>query len=299
MHDVIVIGGSFAGQSAAMQLARARQNVSLIDAGAPRNRFADAAHGFLGQDGRAPHAIMREATCQLLKYPTAEVLRAEVGHVVRVDDHFVLRFVSGLERQARRLILATGVSDTLPDIPGMAERWGESVLHCPYCHGYEVRDQALGIIANHPMSAHQAALIPDWGPAIYFTQGIHEPDPEQAALLAKRGVTIERTPVIALLGDAPSLRAVKLADGRIIDVAAVFTAPRTSQTSDIAEKLGCAMEEGATGPFIKVDVWGLTSVPGVYAAGDATSPMHNATIASASGVLAGIGAHQSLVRSCH
>lgn len=297
MHDVIVIGGSFAGQSAAMQLARARQNVLLIDAGAPRNRFADAAHGFLGQDGKAPHAIMREATCQLLKYLTVEVLNGETQHVVRMDDHFLLRLASGSERKAKRLVLATGVSDTLPDIPGMAERWGETVLHCPYCHGYEVRDHSLGIIANHPLSAHQAALIPDWGPAIYFTQGIHEPEPEQAELLSKRGVAIERTPVIALLGEAPSLRAVELADGRKIDVAAVFTAPQTRQTSAIAEKLGCTMEDGPTGPFIKVDAWGLTSVFGVYAAGDATSPMHNATIASASGVLAGIGAHQSLVRS--
>jgi thioredoxin reductase len=297
MHDVIVIGGSFAGQSAAMQLARARQDVLLIDAGAPRNRFADASHGFLGQDGKAPYAIMREATCQLLAYPTVEVLNGEAQYAAGIDDHFVLSLASGLERRAKRLVLATGVSDTLPDIPGMVERWGNTVLHCPYCHGYEVRDHSLGIIANHPMSAHQAALIPDWGPAIYFTQGIYEPEPEQAALLARRGVVIERTPVIALLGEAPSLRAVALADGRTIDVAAVFTAPRTRQTSPIAENLGCTMEDGPTGPFVKIDAWGLTSVPGVYAAGDATSPMHNATIASASGVLAGIGAHQSLVRS--
>eukprot|EP01037_Dinobryon_pediforme_P028490 gene28490-31790_t len=297
MQDVIVIGGSFAGHSAALQLARARQDVVLIDAGAPRNRFADAAHGFLGQDGSAPYAIMREASRQLLKYPTAQVQSAQVQHAVRVDDHFVLHLSSGLELRAKRLVLATGVTDILPDIPGMAERWGETVLHCPYCHGYEVRDHALGIIANHPMSAHQAALIPDWGPAIYFTQGMYEPDPEQAALLAKRGVAIERTPVIALLGEVPSLRAVELADGRMIEVAAVFTAPRTRQTSAVAEDLGCALEEGPTGRFIKVDAWGLTSVPGVYAAGDATSPMHNATVASASGVLAGIGAHQSLVRS--
>ena len=295
MHDAIVIGGSFAGHSAAMQLARARQDVLLIDAGAPRNRFADAAHGFLGLDGKAPHAIMRKATCQLLEYPTAEVLSAEVQNAVHVDDHFILRLASGLTRQAKRLVLATGVTDILPDIPGMAERWGKTVLHCPYCHGYEVRDHSLGIIANHPMSAHQAALIPDWGPAVYFTQGIHEPAPEQAELLERRGVAIERTPVIALLGESPGLRAVKLADGRTIDVAAIFTAPRTRQTSTIAEDLGCTMEGGPTGPFVKVDVWGLTSVSGVHAAGDATSPMHNATIASASGVLAGIGAHQSLV----
>lgn len=297
MHDVIVIGGSFAGQSAAMQLARARMNVLLIDAGAPRNRFAEASHGFLGQDGRAPSAIMREAASQLLRYPTAQVLQGEAQDVSLDADRFIVQLADGAEYQAKRLVLATGVSDTLPNIPGMAERWGETVLHCPYCHGYEVRDHRLGIIATNPMSAHQAALIPDWGLATYFTQGIYEPDPEQAILLAMRGVVIERVPVISLIGDAPGLDAVELADGRSIEVAAVFTAPKTRPTSPIAEHLGCLLEEGPTGPFVKVDAWGATSVSGVYAAGDATSPMHNATVASASGVLAGIAAHQSLVRS--
>lgn len=297
MQDVIVIGGSFAGQSAAIQLARARQKVVLIDAGLPRNRFASASHGFLGQDGRAPGAIMQDASGQLLNYAAAEILREEASDAVRMADHFAVRLLSGDERRARRLVLATGVTDTLPDIPGMAERWGKTVLHCPYCHGYEVRDRRLGIIANHPMSAHQAALIPDWGPATYFTQGVYEPEPEQAALLERRGVAIERTPVVALIGETPDLQAVQLADGRAIEMGAVFTAPRTRQTSPIAERLGCTMEEGPTGPFVKVDAWGLTSVPGVYAAGDATSPMHNATIASAAGVLAGIGAHQSLSRA--
>ncbi|WP_448662598.1 NAD(P)/FAD-dependent oxidoreductase [Sphingomonas sp. CJ20] len=296
MHDAIVIGGSFAGQSAAMQLARARQDVLLIDAGAPRNRFADAAHGFLGQDGRAPHAILQQASCQLLAYPTAEILRTEAVHAVKEDESFVVRVADGTHRRARRLVLATGVTDTLPDIAGMAERWGATVLHCPYCHGYEVRDRPLGVLANHPLSAHQAALLPDWGPTTLFTQGVYEPDPEQAALLARRGVAIERTPVLALLGDAPSLAGLALADGRIVEIGAVFTAPRTRPTSPIAAALGCAMEDGPTGPFVKVDAWGATSVDGVYAAGDATSPMHNATIASASGVLAGIGAHQSLTR---
>lgn len=295
MHDVIVIGGSFAGQSAAMQLARARQDVLLIDAGLPRNRFADAAHGFLGQDGRTPRAIIRDAERQLLAYPTARMLAGEVRHAIKTSDGFALTLASGETRLARRLILATGVTDELPPIPGMAERWGETVLHCPYCHGYEVRDHPLGIIANHPMSAHQAALIPDWGPSTYFTQGQYEPDDAERARLEARGVAIERVPVVALIGDAPALSAVQLADGRTIEVSALFTAPRTRLSSDVAVQLGCALEDGPTGPFISIDAWGLTSVPGVYAAGDATSPMHNATFASASGVKAGVGAHQSLV----
>jgi thioredoxin reductase len=160
----------------------------------------------------------------------------------KTADGFVVRLANGTDRRARRLVLATGVTDTLPDLPGMAERWGATVLHCPYCHGYEVRDRPLGIIANHPMSAHQAALIPDWGPSTFFTQGLYEPDAEQAALLARRDVAIERSPVVALLGDAPGLAGVRLADGRVVAVEAVFTAPRTQPTGPIASLLGCAMD---------------------------------------------------------
>ncbi|MBS1020370.1 NAD(P)/FAD-dependent oxidoreductase [Gluconobacter cerinus] len=272
-------------------------SVLLIDAGLPRNRFADASHGFLGQDGKAPNTIMREATAQLRRYPTAQILQNDAQKVARNGKTFTVSLANGAKFQAKRLILATGVSDTLPDIPGVAERWGKTVLHCPYCHGYEVRNHQLGIIATNPMSIHQATLIPDWGPTTYFTQGIYEPDPEQAMLLNKRGVVIERTPIISLIGDAPGLDAVKLADGRLIEVAAVFTVPKTRPASPIAEDLGCILENGPTGPFIKVDTWGATSVSGVYVAGDAASPMHNATVAAASGVLAGIAAHQSLARA--
>lgn len=295
IQDVIVVGGSFAGQAAAMQLARARKKVLLIDAQLPRNRFADAAHGFLGQDGRPPANIMQDATLQLLAYPTAAVLHTTVSSARQDDALFVLMLADGTVRRARRLVLGTGVTDTLPAIDGMAERWGKTVLHCPYCHGYEVSDRPLGIIANHVMSVHQASLIPDWGPATYFTQGTFEPDTDGLALLARRGVAIERTPVVALLGAAPTLDGVRLQDGRIVTVQAVFTAPRTQMSSALAEQLGCTFADGPTGPYIVVDHMGLTSVPGVYAAGDATTPMHNATLAAASGVLAGVAAHHSLM----
>jgi len=297
MYDVIVVGGSFAGISAAMQLARARQDVLVIDAGQPRNRFADEAHGFLGQDGRAPAAIMRDARCQVLRYPTIEIISGEVRTGRAIRDGFAVDLSSGVEQRARRLILATGVSDTLPAIPGISERWGETVLHCPYCHGYEVRDVPLGVIAAQPMSAHQALLIPDWGPTTYFTQGEFEPEAEELAAFAARGIIVERTPVVELMGDAPALDGVRLADGRFIEMTAVFTAPRTKPSTPLAEILGCAHEDGPTGPYIKIDSWGATSVPGVWAAGDAATPMHNATLASAAGVLAGIGVHQAAVRA--
>jgi thioredoxin reductase len=296
-HDVIVVGGSVAGLSAAMQLARARRRVLVIDSGLPRNRFADAAHGFLGQDGKAPAAILQQAACQLTAYPTVEIVHGEAREVRRdLDGGFTVKISDGRTARARRLVLATGVADTLPDLPGLKTRWGATVLHCPYCHGYEVRDRPLGVLANHPMAAHQAAMIPDWGPTTLFTQGRFEPDAEQLAHLAARGVTVERQPVVELLGDAPGLDAVRLADGRVVAVNALFVAPETRMASPLAQQLGCAFDDGMLGPVIRVDDWKATTVPGVFAAGDAARAMHNATLASADGVLAGVGAHQSLMR---
>lgn len=294
-HDVIVVGGSYAGLSAAMQLARARKRVLVIDAGAPRNRFAHEGHGFFGQDGRPPFDILRDARGQLAAYPTVAFAAGEAVTARGTDDGFAVVLADGGEERARRLVLATGVRDELPPIPGLQDRWGVSVLHCPYCHGYEVADQPLGVLATQPMSVHQAKLIPDWGPTTYFTQGAFEPGEEDVALLAARGVTVERSPVIELLGPAPELEAVRLADGRKVPLAALFVAPRTHMASLLAEQLGCAFDDGPSGRYVRIDDWRQTSVPGVYAAGDAATPMHSATLASASGAMAGVGAHQSLL----
>ncbi|MBR0641555.1 NAD(P)/FAD-dependent oxidoreductase [Plastoroseomonas hellenica] len=294
-HDAIVIGGSFAGLAAALQLARARRRVLVIDAGQPRNRFAAAAHGIFGHDGKPPRALREEAMAQLLAYPTATVIAGEAVAARPAGDGFVVALADGGQEEGARLILATGVAEEFPPIPGMRERWGATVLHCPYCHGYEVRDRALGVIAAHPLSAHQAMLIPDWGPTTYFTQAEFEPDAEQAAQLEARGVRIERTPVVELLGRAPALEGARLADGRVVPLEALFTATRTRIASPIAAQLGCGFEEGPLGPHLRVDEKKCTTVAGVYAAGDAASPMHNATFAMAAGVMAGVGAHHSLV----
>ncbi|RKF46885.1 NAD(P)/FAD-dependent oxidoreductase [Paraburkholderia fungorum] len=294
-HDVIVVGGSFAGLSAAMQLARARRKVLVIDAGLPRNRFTSHAHGFFGQDGKPPAEIIREAASQLAAYPTVQWVKGEALTARRHENTFCVTLSDGQTESASRLILATGVRDELPAIPGLQERWGATVLHCPYCHGYEVQDRRLGVLANHPLSAHQALLIPDWGPTTYFTQDTFEPDAEQLAHLAARNVRIERSPVIELLGPAPQLEALRLADGRVVAIDALFVAPRTHMSSPLAEQLGCAFDEAPLGPVIRVDDWKQTTVEGVYAAGDASNMMTNATFASAAGVAAGVGAHHSLV----
>lgn len=294
-YDVIIIGGSFAGLSAAMQLARARRKVLLIDAARPRNRFAAHAYGFLGQDGVPPQEIVARAREQLARYPSVAFEDGEAVQAALRDGSFEVVLAGGQAVRGARLILATGMRDELPSLPGLQDRWGQTVLHCPYCHGFEVAGGPLGVLAAHPMSTHQAMLLPDWGPTTYFTQGQFEPSPEEASHLAARGVRVERTPVVALLGDAPGLNGAVLADGRRVPLCALFVASRVHMASPLAAQLGCAFDEGPFGPFIRVDEQKQTTVAGVYAAGDACTPMSNATLASASGVMAGVCAHRSLV----
>lgn len=294
-YDVIIIGGSFAGLSAAMQLARARRQVLLVDAARPRNRYAAHAHGFLGQDGVPPQEIVAIARAQLARYPTVSFLDGEAIQALAQDGGFVVVMAGGEQVRGARLILATGMRDELPPLPGLQARWGQTVLHCPYCHGFEVAGEPLGVLAAHPMSVHQAMLLPDWGPTTYFTQGQFEPSPEDARHLGARGVNVERTPVVALLGDAPALTGVVLADGRELPLRALFVASRVHMASPLAGQLGCEFDEGPLGPVIRVDDMKQTTVPGVFAAGDASTPMSNATLASASGVMAGVCAHRSLV----
>lgn len=294
-YDVAIVGGSFAGLSAAMQLARARRRVLLIDAGRPRNRYAAHAHGFFGQDGVPPVQIVATAAAQLLKYSTVTSVDGEALKAYGRTGDFHVELADGSRSRARRLILATGIRDRLPALPGLQARWGISVLHCPYCHGYEVGGRRLGVLATHALSIHQAILIPDWGPTTWFTQGIVEPNEEEAALLRARQVSIERTPVAQVLGDVPAIEALRLVDGRVVPIEALFVGARTEMASDLAVQLGCALDEGPLGPVIHVDAFKETTVPGVFAAGDASTAMTNATFASASGVAAGVGAHRSLV----
>ena len=266
--DFIVVGGSFAGLSAALQLARTRRRIVVIDAGLPRNRYASAAHGFLGHDGSAPGAIMATGREQLLAYPSARLQRGVALSAVRIAGGFAVELDSGEQLTCKRLILATGVIDNLPVLPGVAERWGQSVLHCPYCHGYEVAGKRLGVIGVGPMSAHAAVLIADWSlDMTYFANGTAVDD-EQAAALAARGVVVEHTPVAALDGPVPALDAVVLADGRRIPMDAVFVASQVSMASPLARQLGCAFEQGPLGEFVSTDQCQATTVAGVYAAGD-------------------------------
>ncbi len=293
--DAIIIGGSFAGLSAAMQLARANRSVCVIDTGTPRNRFASASHGFFGQDGLPPYDMIAIAREKVAAYPSVRFVDSAAVEANADEGGFAVTLADGRRLLGQKLVLAFGLKDTLPDIPGVQDRWGETVLHCPYCHGFEFLGQPLGVLSVLPISTHQAQLIPEWGPTTFFLNGGAMPDEPTRALLAARHVTIEAAPIVGLEGVSPKLEGVRLADGRLVTIAALYLAPRTSFQSDIASQLGCELEDGPVGPMIKTDATKRTSVPGVFAAGDITRPMHNATLASADGVMAGAGVHQSLV----
>lgn len=296
MHDAIIVGGSFAGLSAAMYLARARRNVCIVDAGAPRNRFAEHSHGFFGHDGSAPGAMLDIGRSQVAAYPTVSFVSGKVDAAQSATDGagFAVTLDNGERLTARTLVLAFGISDELPVIEGLSPRWGRTVLHCPYCHGFEFSGQRLGVLYASPLSVHQAMLIAEWGPTTLYLNG-HALDEVARQQLAARNVAVVEVPVRRLRGEGTGLEAIELEDGSLSAVNALYIGARTHLNSPIADQIGCAMEEGMVGPFIKTDEWKQTSVPGVWAAGDIARPMHSVTWASADGVTAGVAVHRSLV----
>ncbi|ODN68879.1 NAD(P)/FAD-dependent oxidoreductase [Methylobrevis pamukkalensis] len=295
-HDAVIIGGSYAGMSAALQLARARRTVLVVDAGRRRNRFAHAAHGFLGSDGEAPGAIAERARTQLLRYPTVTWIEGDVSGAHPIDDGFRVRVEGGDTHEGRRLVLATGVVDTLPEIPGLAERWGRSVFMCPYCDGYELDRGPLGVLATAPMWFHHAMLIPEWGPTTLFTNGAWHPDDSQRTALAQRGVSVVEDRVLAVGGERATM---ELEGGHSIDLAGLFLMPRTRMASTVAADLGCDMDEGPMGPFIRTSPMKETSIPGVFACGDVARAAGSVALAVGDGAMTGAATHRSLIEAFH
>ncbi len=232
---------------------------------------------------------------QVAAYPTAAFIEGKAVSAARELDGFSVKLATGDVLESARLVLAFGISDELPAIPGLAERWGTSVLHCPYCHGFEFSGQRLGVLHVSPRSIHQAMLIAEWGPTTLYLNGASAPDAAPLAQLQKRGIAIEPAPVRALHGDGAQLSAIELVDGRTSGVDALYLGPRTRLNSEIAQQLGCALDEGTFGSIIRTDGDKLTTISGVYAAGDITRSVHNVTWASADGVTAGMAVHRSLV----
>lgn len=290
-YDVIVVGGSYAGMAAALQLLRARRTVLVIDGGRRRNRAATHSHGFLGQDGADPAEIARTARAQLDAYPTLTWLDGDAVEASGEKDDFTVTLLDGDDHRARRLLLATGVSDSLPEVVGLSERWGRSVFHCPYCHGYELHRGDIGLIAAGPMSIHQAQLLPEWGQVTFFLNGVLELDAQARHDMASRGVRIEPTPVARIDGHAD----VVLVDGRRRSFAGLFTAPRNAPSTPLAGKIGCELLETPMGLQIHTSDAKETSVPGVFACGDVARMPHSVSLAVGDGAWAGAQLHRSLI----
>jgi thioredoxin reductase len=290
-YDVIVIGGSYAGMAAALQLVRARRSVLVIDGGQRRNRFATHAHGFLGQDGVDPAEIARVARKQLQAYPTLTWMEGAAEAAAGEKGSFTVTTGDGARHEGRRLLFAVGVSDALPPVEGLAERWGRSVFHCPYCHGYELDRGAIGVIATGPMSVHQAQLIPEWGQVTFLTNGALTLDEAMRADLVARGVTIEETSIQRLDSEADVL----LADGRRLAFAGLFTASRNAPSTPVASTLGCELAETPFGSQIRTSDMKETSVLGAFACGDAARVPHSVSLAVADGAWTGATIHRSLV----
>jgi thioredoxin reductase len=287
-YEVIVVGGSYAGLSAATQLARARRTILVVDAGVRRNRFASHAHGFLTQDGTPPGEIARIGKEQLVAYPTVTWREGRVQHIAkRADGTFD---VDG--DHALRVIFAMGVRDDLPAIAGLAERWGQSVFHCPYCHGYELNGGPVAVLGTHPHAEHPALMLPDWGgPVTYLAHGNSITD-EARAHMERRGVTIVPNKIVEIRDRATVL----LDDGKQLDFVGLFAVSQTHPSSPLAAELGCAIATGPTGgTFIQTDAMKQTSVPNVFAAGDAAMMMSSIPLAVADGAMAGVAAHRSLL----
>lgn len=294
-YDVIVVGGSYAGLSAALALVRARKRVLIIDAGQRRNRFVRTAHNLLGQDGRTPEEIFRNARADVAAYPTATFIDGCAVAATASDRGFTVTLADGSAHLAARLILAIGVEDELPDLPGLREGWGNGVFHCPYCHGYEVAGQRLGVLAFDATATRLANMIPEWGPTTFLTNGRVSLTASERDALEGRGVVIEDTAVSAVINGDEGAGGVRLSDGRMIGLDALFILTPTRLASPLAGQLGCAIDDTAVGPTIRVDTLGQTTVPGVFAAGDAAQFDKSLAGAVASGRLAGTMAHHSLL----
>ncbi|TFV80012.1 NAD(P)/FAD-dependent oxidoreductase [Bradyrhizobium frederickii] len=296
MDDVIIIGGSFAGLAGALQLGRARRKVTVLDTGLPRNRFASHSHGLLGHDHKPPLDILAEARQQLARYPTIKLVSARAESVSGAIDDFNVLTSGGESFRARRLILSYGVADQMPDVPGFGESWGTSIVPCPYCDGFEVAGQHWGLVWSGPQSHNQVRLFHDWTDKLtLFTDG-HDIPPDIRADLTRRNVPVVEDRIVEIAHHKGHIATVNLDTGRKVVVDILFAHPRNKPSASLHESLDLATVDTPVGIALKVDERRQTSMPGIYAAGDLTTPfLPSVTQASSQGAMAGIFAQQSMV----
>ncbi|MET8218554.1 NAD(P)/FAD-dependent oxidoreductase [Streptomyces hirsutus] len=275
-YDVVVVGGGAAGLSAALVLGRARLRTLVVDAGEPRNAPSSHVQGYLSRDGMSPAAFLAAGREEIAGYGV-ELLTGRVTDVTRNgagtgDAGFAVLLDDGRAVRARRLIVATGLKDELPAVPGVAERFGRDVLHCPFCHGWEVRDQPFGVLASSAMSVHQALMVSRWSKDVTFflhTVTEEEPSDQDLRRLAAAGVGVVPGEVAGLVVEDDRLTGVRLTDGSVHARSVLYVGPRPVPQTGLLERLGAELSETPFGAYPVVDPTGLTSVPGVWAAGNA------------------------------
>ncbi|MFP2428644.1 NAD(P)/FAD-dependent oxidoreductase [Enterobacter ludwigii] len=296
MNDVIIIGGSFAGLAAALQLGRARRKVTVLDTGRQRNRFAGRSHGVLGHDHKPPQDILAEARQQLARYPTIKLVNARAESVSGTIDDFCVVTDDNESLRARRLILSYGVADQMPDIPGFAESWGTSIIPCPYCDGFEVADQHWGLIWSGVQSHNQVRLFHDWTNRLTVFGNGHDISLDIRADLATRQVPLIDGRITEIEPHGSHSATIRIESGPDVSVDILFAHPRTRPSASLHDALGLATVNTPAGIALKTDERRETSMPGIYAAGDLANPgIPSVTTAAWQGTMAGIFAQQSML----
>jgi thioredoxin reductase len=295
-YDVVVVGGGAAGLNGALMLARSRRSVVVIDAGEPRNAPAAGVHGLLGRDGMPPAELLELGRAEVRSYG-GHVVAGRVIDVARNDGGFAVLVADGRTVHTRRLLVTTGLVDQLPDVAGLRERWGRDVVHCPYCHGWEVRDQAIGVLGSGPMSVHQALLFSQLSDDVVYFAHTRPPTSEEAAQLAARDIPVVDGDVSALQIKDDRLVGVRLTDGTVIPREAVVVASRMVARSDVLTGLGLDAVEhpSGAGEYIPADAAGRTDVAGVWVAGNVTDLSAQVGAAAAAGAMAGAQIYADLI----
>ncbi len=299
-YDVVVVGGGAAGLSGALMLGRSRRSVLVIDAGEPRNAPAAAVHGFLSRDGIRPAELLEKGRAEIRGYG-AQIQTGRVVSVKRVEGGFAVALDDGGSVNARRLLVATGLVDELPDVPGVRERWGRDVLHCPYCHGWEVRDQQIGILASGPMAVHGVLLFRQLSAdVVLFRHTSPALTEEQTEQLAARGITVVEGEVASLEVQDDRLTGVRMRSGEFVPRQAVVVAPRFVARAEVLSALGLETAEReisghVLGSHVPADATGATTIPGVWVAGNVADPFGQVVAAANAGAMAGAHINADLV----
>ncbi|MFC3997629.1 NAD(P)/FAD-dependent oxidoreductase [Nocardiopsis sediminis] len=296
-YDVVVVGGGPAGLSGALVLGRARRSVLVVDSGEPRNAPAAHMHGFLSRDGAAPGDLLEAGRREVSAYGGAFVTGRALS-ASRQGGGFAVGLDTGSTVWARRLLVAGGITDELPDVPGLAARWGRDVLHCPYCHGWEVRDRPIGVLATGPMSVHQALHFRQWtGDLTLLTHTGPAPAGEEREQLAARGIAVVEGEAAGLETAGDRLAGVRLHTGETIPLDALAVAPRAVPRAEVLAALGVepTPHPRGIGAYITADATGLTSVPGVWVAGNLADLTANVLASAASGSTAAMAINGDLI----